>query len=274
MGHMLNGWKQESKLDLSNGSLATFGILDCLRKRSGANWSSEHHRTVGLLEPGRNVSRISHLRLVCRSPRTQACFPAVPVLRGGDRSYLRASEKPNTSSRPGSCCCILRNGLLFGVRDYRERNLPNRNSRSRPWLYLQRSSHAQRYFTLCDRPHRASARSGLGLLLLRCRFSHIRTHLDTIARDKRKNAEITRSRTTNSAQAATSGVSWSVVTLTDNTPPVRIASRSKVKGPIRCHKCQLKCRDAEHYLSHECNPAPAPDCSPFPGLTVSLKGIP
>ncbi len=26
----------------------------------------------------------------------------------------------------------------------------------------------------------------------------------------------------------------------------------KVKGPIRCHKCQLLCRDAEHYLSHKC----------------------
>jgi hypothetical protein len=30
--------------------------------------------------------------------------------------------------------------------------------------------------------------------------------------------------------------------------------RSPVKGPIRCHKCQLKCRDAEHYLSHKCEP--------------------
>jgi hypothetical protein len=28
---------------------------------------------------------------------------------------------------------------------------------------------------------------------------------------------------------------------------------SKVKGPIRCHKCQLVCRDAEHYLSHKCD---------------------
>jgi hypothetical protein len=27
---------------------------------------------------------------------------------------------------------------------------------------------------------------------------------------------------------------------------------SKVLGPIRCHKCQLKCRDAEHYLNHKC----------------------
>jgi hypothetical protein len=27
---------------------------------------------------------------------------------------------------------------------------------------------------------------------------------------------------------------------------------SKVKGPIRCHKCQLKCLDAEHYISHKC----------------------
>jgi Zn finger protein HypA/HybF involved in hydrogenase expression len=27
---------------------------------------------------------------------------------------------------------------------------------------------------------------------------------------------------------------------------------SKVKGPIRCHKCQLMCRDAKHYLGHKC----------------------
>jgi len=25
-----------------------------------------------------------------------------------------------------------------------------------------------------------------------------------------------------------------------------------VKGPIRCHKCQLLCQDAEHYLNHGC----------------------
>ena len=34
--------------------------------------------------------------------------------------------------------------------------------------------------------------------------------------------------------------------------PIRqeeVNSASKVKGPIRCHKCQLMCRDAEHYLS-------------------------
>jgi Pyruvate/2-oxoacid:ferredoxin oxidoreductase delta subunit len=29
---------------------------------------------------------------------------------------------------------------------------------------------------------------------------------------------------------------------------------SKVKGPIRCHKCQLMCRDSGHYLSHKCEP--------------------
>jgi hypothetical protein len=34
----------------------------------------------------------------------------------------------------------------------------------------------------------------------------------------------------------------------------RIANRVKavVKGPIRCHKCQLSCVDAEHYLNHGC----------------------
>jgi len=41
---------------------------------------------------------------------------------------------------------------------------------------------------------------------------------------------------------------------------------SKVKGPIRCHKCRLNCTDAEHYLNHKCAPAPAPNCSPYPSL--------
>lgn len=35
-----------------------------------------------------------------------------------------------------------------------------------------------------------------------------------------------------------------------NNPP-------KVEGPVRCHKCQLMCRDAEHYLSHECKASPS-----------------
>jgi hypothetical protein len=26
-----------------------------------------------------------------------------------------------------------------------------------------------------------------------------------------------------------------------------------VKGPIRCHKCQMLCRDSEEYLSHSCD---------------------
>jgi len=29
---------------------------------------------------------------------------------------------------------------------------------------------------------------------------------------------------------------------------------SQVKGPIRCHKCQMACRDAALYLSHKCEP--------------------
>lgn len=29
---------------------------------------------------------------------------------------------------------------------------------------------------------------------------------------------------------------------------------AKVIGPIRCHTCQQLCRDAEHYLSHRCEP--------------------
>ena len=41
------------------------------------------------------------------------------------------------------------------------------------------------------------------------------------------------------------------------------AKASKVKGPIRCHTCQLMCRDAEHYLSHECKPKPSADSLAF-----------
>jgi hypothetical protein len=32
--------------------------------------------------------------------------------------------------------------------------------------------------------------------------------------------------------------------------------RSEVKGPIRCHKCQLNCHDASEYLGHKCEPKP------------------
>ncbi len=39
---------------------------------------------------------------------------------------------------------------------------------------------------------------------------------------------------------------------------------SKVKGPIRCHTCRLMCSDAEHYLSHICEPKSSPDCLAFP----------
>ncbi len=39
---------------------------------------------------------------------------------------------------------------------------------------------------------------------------------------------------------------------------------SKVKGPIRCHTCQLKCLDAEHYLSHVCKPISSPSLTRLP----------
>jgi hypothetical protein len=43
--------------------------------------------------------------------------------------------------------------------------------------------------------------------------------------------------------------------------PAKVKVVSKVLGPIRCHKCQLKCRDAEHYLSHKCEPYSPPSDS-------------
>jgi hypothetical protein len=32
----------------------------------------------------------------------------------------------------------------------------------------------------------------------------------------------------------------------------RVTKTSKVILSVRCHKCQLMCRDAEHYIGHEC----------------------
>lgn len=56
--------------------------------------------------------------------------------------------------------------------------------------------------------------------------------------------------------------------MTVNPKPGREQTKtpSKVKGPIRCHKCQLNCRDADHYLSHECKPNASPECNAFPSL--------
>ncbi len=42
-----------------------------------------------------------------------------------------------------------------------------------------------------------------------------------------------------------------------SSPPI-LRSKPIVKGPIRCHKCQLMCRDAEEYLGHACKPREVP----------------
>lgn len=43
---------------------------------------------------------------------------------------------------------------------------------------------------------------------------------------------------------------------------------SKVKGPIRCHNCQLRCRDAAHYLIHKCEPKPSSDWVALPSVSL------
>ncbi len=66
-----------------------------------------------------------------------------------------------------------------------------------------------------------------------------------------------------------------MVTMTsiDNSERAHTNPPSKVKGPIRCHKCKLKCRDAEHYLSHKCEPTSAPESSPYPSFaSLSRRG--
>ncbi len=41
---------------------------------------------------------------------------------------------------------------------------------------------------------------------------------------------------------------------TKSMPAAVTRPKTVVKGPIRCHKCQMLCRDADEYLSHTCNP--------------------
>jgi len=56
----------------------------------------------------------------------------------------------------------------------------------------------------------------------------------------------------------------------DSKPAVR-KSPPLVKGPIKCHKCQEKFPDGEHYLKHACMLAPPAACMPLPSLRVSPK---
>lgn len=37
-------------------------------------------------------------------------------------------------------------------------------------------------------------------------------------------------------------------------PELTTPANPEVKGPITCHKCQMKCTDADHYLGHQCMP--------------------
>jgi hypothetical protein len=38
--------------------------------------------------------------------------------------------------------------------------------------------------------------------------------------------------------------------------PETVKTKPIVKGPIRCHKCQLLCQTAADYLNHTCEPRP------------------
>lgn len=37
-------------------------------------------------------------------------------------------------------------------------------------------------------------------------------------------------------------------------PPRSLSPKVVVKGPIRCHKCNVRYPDAEQYLAHPCKP--------------------
>ena len=48
-----------------------------------------------------------------------------------------------------------------------------------------------------------------------------------------------------------------------NWEPTRADKTPKVRGPIHCHTCRLICCDAEHYLSHKCEPKLPAACIVF-----------
>jgi len=52
------------------------------------------------------------------------------------------------------------------------------------------------------------------------------------------------------------GAYYGLMSLSKNIDRAAIPKRvaPEVKGPIRCHKCQLKCRDSAEYLNHVCEP--------------------
>lgn len=46
-------------------------------------------------------------------------------------------------------------------------------------------------------------------------------------------------------------------------------SASKVEGRVRCHTCRLMCSDAEHYLSHKCEPKPPSNWLAFRSVSLN-----
>jgi hypothetical protein len=77
------------------------------------------------------------------------------------------------------------------------------------------------------------------------------------ASSKMVSQELSSGKTNNTAFAGNKNKderSSGCVPITSENAAPRQNAKSNVKGPIRCHKCQMLCVDAGTYLAHTCVP--------------------
>ncbi len=74
------------------------------------------------------------------------------------------------------------------------------------------------------------------------------------ASSKTVSQELSNATKNNAAFGGKHGSSSGYLPITSASAALPRNSKSNVKGPIRCHKCQMLCVDAGTYLAHTCIP--------------------
>src|ERR1700733_6163352 len=120
-----------------------------------------------LPQPFWNVPRLPQLWMGSGPPWAPQVFCALSFRRGAFDSVLRDGTFGIRVTRAGSGGRILWHGLDLGLRNHRQRNLPNKFTR--PWLgiYLHWRASDEFRVSLCDWEDRRSEGIELGFLPLR-----------------------------------------------------------------------------------------------------------
>src|SRR5579872_193187 len=110
-------------------------IPACFTRRTRL-WRDEYHRPAHVPESGRNVSRISDFRLGSRPPWPPQWLCYLHLDGGIASATLRHGALGMAAARARRFGRLLRDRILFRIRDYRQRNLSHPAACSSARLYL------------------------------------------------------------------------------------------------------------------------------------------